>query len=133
VAAHLGRATGRKALTRVLTWDDGSFDFQAQVDPGIVRGTPRMLEAVLLDTMRIVDESRRPGAPQFAPETTVHTGSPASALTSEESGKLEASIADLAAVGIRVQELMELIPEPDFEIAQALARLAEQGVVVLSG
>lgn len=132
LAARLGRATGRKALTRMLAWEDASFEFHAFADAGLDRDQAQPLLAVLLDAMRLVDESRRAEAPRFAPDSTVQTDSSAAPLAAAKLGQLEATIADLAAEGMVVREILERIPQPDFEVAQALARLAKEGVVTLS-
>jgi len=131
VAARLGRATGRKALTRMLSWVDGSFEFHTQIDSEGPREAPWSLQAALLDAERILDESRRPGAPHFAPEAIVRTDLSATERISGDLGKLEALLVDAAGAGVTVRELMDLAPEPDPEIAEALAGLVERGVIAL--
>jgi hypothetical protein len=115
----------------MLAWGDGSFEFHTRVDAGLSREAPRPLRAALLDATRILDESRRPGAPRFPPKAIVHTNMSAAERDSGELDKLEAIITDAAAAGATVRELMDLPPEPDAEIAKALARLVERGVIAL--
>jgi Tfp pilus assembly protein PilZ len=131
VAARLGRATGRKALTRMLSWASGSFEFHTQIDAERPRDEPWSLQAALLDAERMLDESRRPDAPRFAPEAILRTDLSVAEPISSDLGKLEATIADAAAAGVTVRELMDLASEPDPEIAEALAGLVERGVITL--
>jgi len=43
----------------------------------------------------------------------------------------EEAILDLAAVGMSVGKVIDVIPEPDEEIRQQLARLVERGLIAL--
>jgi hypothetical protein len=79
----------------------------------------------------MLDESRRPDAPRFAPEAILRTDLSVAEPISSDLGKLEATIADAAAAGVTVRELMDLASEPDPEIAEALAGLVERGVITL--
>jgi Tfp pilus assembly protein PilZ len=55
---RLGPATGMKALVRMLSWRDGTFEFHTTVEE-CSGEAPFPLEAAILDAVRQIDESQR--------------------------------------------------------------------------
>ena len=123
----LGPTSGMKALTRLLQWTEGSFEFHAELDAVEAMEAPLPLEAALLEAARLEDEmacidpGRFPddGEPQVLEEP------------GEELGKLEAAVLDLARVGFPVRRILEVIPEPDAEIYAALNALTDRGILAI--
>jgi Tfp pilus assembly protein PilZ len=129
VAASVGRVRGSKALVRLLSWDQGSFEFQAHVDPGLRRDDPVHLEHALLEALRQVDENRRSEVPNFPAVTLFEVAPSAISEIGDESEKLDSAILDLLGVGANVRRLLDIIPESDARIHEALAALVERGVL----
>lgn len=123
----LGPAGGMKALTRLLDWSQGSFEFHAELDPVEELEAPLPLEAALLESARLEDELTRIDLRRFPDEGVPRVvGEP-----DEELSKLEAAVLDLARVGFPVQRILEVIPEPDAQIYGVLAALTDRGVLAL--
>ena len=129
VAARVGAVRGQKAMARLLSWSDGKFEFHARVDPLLVLDEPRPLEAAILDAMRQLDESERSRQANFAPEVHFEVDLPGGAAAASSLGKLERAIIDLIEVGMNVRKVLDVIPEPDTGIQQALRDLTEQGII----
>ncbi|MFB3117444.1 MAG: PilZ domain-containing protein, partial [Myxococcota bacterium] len=54
--AQLGAISGMKALTRVLGWEEGSFEFHARLEPMMSEDPPMLLDAAMLEATRHLDE-----------------------------------------------------------------------------
>lgn len=132
--ARLGTVTGVKALVRLMRWQDGSFEFHARLDPDVPRNeAPLPLDVALLEAARQLDESARAEPQAFSPTARVCRGD-ADALPGDSPSKVEAALLDLARAGsFTVQRVVDLIPEPDFEILGALRALIDRGAVRLDG
>jgi len=134
-SARLGSATGMKALIRLLSWEDGSFEFTARVERDEKAEAPLPLDAALFEAVRGIDELQRLDASRIPMEAKVvvaaEPGSPAAG--GEPLSKIEAAVIDLARVGFTVQRIVDVIPETDPEILQALASLADRGVIQFAG
>jgi Tfp pilus assembly protein PilZ len=128
VAARVGAVRGQKAMVRLLNWSDGEFEFHARVDPLLVLDEPRPLEAAILDAMRQLDDGQRSRQADFAPEVHFEVELQGSVAASGLE-KLERAILDLIEVGMNVRKLLDVIPEPDTRIQQALRDLTEQGII----
>jgi hypothetical protein len=123
---RLGITTGTKALLRLLTWTEGSFEFHARLDSVDQPEAPMPLEAALLDAQRRLDDftgTDRSHIPADAP-IIVREDEPTDDLT-----KLETSVLFLARAGLTVERIIEVIPEPDPEIYCALDLLLDQEII----
>lgn len=123
----LGTASGMKALTRLLEWRLGNFEFHAELDPVENMEAPLSLEGAMLEAARLQDELSRVDLRRFPLEAEPRVVQE----LNEEVGKLENAVLDLARVGFPVGRILEVIPEPDAEIYRALEALTDQGVLEL--
>ncbi len=123
---RLGIMTGMKALLRLLTWTEGSFEFHARLDPIDQPEPPLPLEAALLDAQRRLDEFGRTDRSHLPAEAqpSVRNDAATDHLT-----KLESSVLFLARAGLTVGRIVEVIPEPDPEIYCALDLLLDQDII----
>jgi len=122
----IGAASGMKALVRLMTWEAGSFEFHARLDPIQQSDVPLPVDAAMLEAVRMIDEGRLLDAGRFPGEATpqVDNAADVSGLS-----KLEAAVVDLARAGFTVQRMVDVIPEPDPEIYRALESLLDGGVL----
>jgi Tfp pilus assembly protein PilZ len=123
--ARLGPITGMKALVRMLTWKEGTFEFHARLDPVPHPEALLPLEAALLDAVRQIDEGNRIDRRRIPPDAKprVHEAS------IDQKGKTVEAVLDLARAGFSVQRILDVIPEPDSEIYAALVQLLDSGAI----
>lgn len=129
VACRLGPVKGVKALSRMLAWRDGRFEFHARIDPDLVRESPVGLEAAILGAICEVDERERDRMACFAPALCFVIDRVAADGLGPDMDKVEMAIVDLLDVGANVRRLLDVIPEPDAKIQQALTNLVDLGVI----
>jgi hypothetical protein len=125
---RLGGLRAGKALARLLSWEDGSFTFHSQVDPLDEEDEPRPLDAAILDAVRLLDEANRASAPPLGPATTFRLDRDALAAGGGLT-KTEEAVVDLAGAGFTLRRILDVIPESDAEIREALRSLEERGVL----
>jgi hypothetical protein len=123
--ARLGPATGMKALVRMLGWKEGTFEFQARLDPVPNPEAPLPLEAALLDAVRQIDEGNRVDRRRFPTDARPRV----TEAPTDLKGKTVEAVLDLARAGFNVQRILDVIPEPDPEIYAALAQLLDAGAI----
>ena len=124
---RLGRATGLKALVRLLAWSEGRFELHASLDSVEEREEPMPLQAMLFDAARLIDEGGRidhSRLPAAAKPRIAKQGSEGDDLS-----KVEAAVLDLVRAGFTVQGMVDVIPEPDPAIYRALLTLSECGAI----
>jgi len=126
--ARLGATSGLKALGRMLQWTAGSFEFHAHVDPLEVEDPPLRLEAALLEATRRLDEAARAGTPRLHPKARFHVDRAALA-SAGTLAKIEEAVLDLAAAGFSVRRILDVVPEDDAQVSEALAALVERGIL----
>jgi hypothetical protein len=125
---RLGATRGLKALTRMLLWSAGSFEFHAHVDALDLEDEPLRLEAALLEAMRRLDEAARQGTAPLDPAARFQVDR--AALASVGSlAKVEEAVVDLATAGFTVRRILDVVPEDDAQVSAALVALVEQGVL----
>jgi hypothetical protein len=125
---RLGATRGIKALGRILQWTEGSFEFHAHVDTLDVEDEPMRLEAALLEATRRLDESVRAGTTRLDPKLRFGVDRDALAAAGELA-KVEAAVLDLASAGFTVRRILDVIPEDDAQVSEALLALIERGVL----
>jgi hypothetical protein len=128
---RLGRASGMKALVRLVGWRDGAFEFHARFDPVDVAEATLPLEASLLEATRIHDEGSRPDRRVLALDAVPRLAPAAAPSAGAELGKLERAVLDLVQAGFPVKRILDVIPEPDPTILRALESLIDEGLVRL--
>jgi Tfp pilus assembly protein PilZ len=126
---RLGSLFGTKALARLLSWESGSFEFHAEVDPLPDEGAPVALDAALLEAARQLDEMRRLEPGSLDPSARLRLDTDALAAHREPLSKTEEAVVDLAAAGLSIRRLLDVIPESDAQILEAIRALAGRGLV----
>jgi hypothetical protein len=129
--ARLRESYGRKALSRLLEWREGSFEFHARTDSDLYRGDPVPLDAAMLDALCLHDEGRQLGVKTVPDEATLSIDPAKLDAARSELGQTEEAIVDLATVGMTVAKVIDVIPEPDVEVRQAIHGLVVRGLIRL--
>jgi Tfp pilus assembly protein PilZ len=124
---HLGGVSGRKALTRLVSWSEGSFEFHAHLDAMESLEVPLPLEAALLEAAVEQDEFGRSDRRCFRNDATPRVAD--AGANHDDLSKVEAAVLDLARAGFTVRRIVDFIPEPDSEIYSALEALSERGAL----
>jgi Tfp pilus assembly protein PilZ len=129
--ARLGTATGMKALVRMLSWQDGTFEFFARLEPADEMEAPLPLEAAIFEAVREIDEANRIDRSRLPSGAKVLVAPDAAApqLGQDPLSKVEEAVLDLARAGFTVQRIVDVIPEADPQILRALDSLADRGLV----
>lgn len=122
----IGGASGLKALVRLMSWETGSFEFHARLDPIQHSDAPLPVDAAMLEAVRMIDEGQLVDASRFPSEATPQVDN---AADTSGLSKVEAAVVDLAGAGFTVQRMIDVIPEPDPEIYRALESLLDGGVL----
>jgi len=126
---RLGPVSGLKALTRVLDWEEGSFEFHARLESTMAEGSPMRLDAALLEATRDLDELRTLDLSVLPFDAMVRFQSAPAGPGGEGSSKVEDAVLDLARGEFTIRRIVDMIPEPDVEILRALTFLADLGSI----
>jgi Tfp pilus assembly protein PilZ len=126
---RLGALSGTKALARLLSWESGHFEFHSELDPLADAPAPMPLEAALLEAARQLDEMRRVEPGTLDPSARLRLDVKALAAHGAGFTKTEEAVVDLAGAGLTVRRLLDVIPESDAQILEAIRSLAERGLV----
>jgi Tfp pilus assembly protein PilZ len=130
VATRVGRVSGIKALSRLMRWKTGRFEFHARIDSQIVRDTPVSLEGAILNAMKEMDEADRDAGLRFDPGTSFELDEDVIIRLAVDTGKIEGAIIDLIRVGANVRKLLDVIPESDAKIQESLSNLTECAALI---
>jgi hypothetical protein len=131
VHASLGRASGLKALSRVLAWEEGSFEFYPRRDDDAPTSPIAPMYGAVLEAMQQLDELRRLELGSVPLTARTRVDAEALAACGEELEKTERAVIDLASAGKKVKEILDALPEFDAAIATALLALVERGLLEL--
>jgi Tfp pilus assembly protein PilZ len=126
---RLGSLSGTKALARLLSWEAGHFEFHSELDPLTDPPAPIPLEAALLEAARQLDEMRRVEPGTLDPSARLRLDVKALSSFDSTFTKTEEAVVDLAGAGLTVRRLLDVIPESDAQILEAIRSLAERGLV----
>jgi hypothetical protein len=126
---QLGEVRGVKALSRFLSWERGSFEFHAQLDPA--DGEPLAIaveEAIQQATLQREDLIRAEGTGMLDPASCFTVDREA---LCGESGltKAEEAVLDLVAARFSVRRILDVIPQPDVEVMEALKSLLDRKII----
>lgn len=124
--AQLGSLVGVKAIARMLQWPDGDFAFHAQVDPITDEPDPIPLQNALIEAARQVDEATRSAPLEMRARFEVNRAGFASA---GELTKTEEAVLDLAAAGLSVRRILDVIPDSDAQVQEAIRSLLDRDVL----
>lgn len=123
VSVSLGAARGMKALVRLLTWRDGTFEFTSGTE-GERMEDPMPLDAAILEAVRQIDEGERVDTVSFPLQARlVQTHNEVERF--EDHSTVEEAILDLATAGFTVSRALEVVPESDLEIFRAIQQLID--------
>ena len=129
--AQVGSVTGVKALARILSWRDGFFEFRAHVDPLAETATPTSMEGAILDALRVLDEGNRLSGPQLPASARLEVVRDRLESLGQPIGKTEQAVLELAAAGFTVRRILDVIPENDAAIRNAVTFLLDRGIIRL--
>jgi Tfp pilus assembly protein PilZ len=129
--ARLGQVSGTKALTRVLGWEEGSFEFHARLEPMTSESPPIPLDAALLESTRDLDELRTLDLSLLPPDAKVRFQSAPVGPGGEETSKVEDAVLDLSRGEFTIRRILDMIPERDVEILRALMFFADLGSIAI--
>lgn len=128
---RLGNLRGVKALARLLGWQQGAFEFVSQVDSLADEESPLSLEGALLEAVRQLDEAARDEGGEIDLGAVLRLDRNALTTLDKPLAQIEEAVLDLAAAGLSVRRLLDVIPEPDGDILGALRALLDRGLVTL--
>jgi len=129
--AKIGTIHGMKALTRLLGWEDGAFEFHARLEPMESDESPTLLDAALLEAAQHHDDLANLDRTALPPDAKVRLVSMPAGPGGAEASKVESAVLDLARGEFTVRRIVDMIPEPDVEILQALLFLADLGSIAI--
>jgi CheY-like chemotaxis protein len=118
---------GEKALYRMLTWNDGRFEFQPGdiAEPGRIQKPTRGL---LLEGMRQVDEWSRTRAALPSEDARVVLAVPRERI-SNDTHPLTRQVIDAVEAYRRVREIVDHCTFPDYQVLRVLAGLLTKGLL----
>jgi Tfp pilus assembly protein PilZ len=127
--AQLGELRGVKALSRLLSWERGSFEFHARLDPAEGEPNAMALEDAIGQAVRQhkdVIQAKHTGILDPAARFTIdgETLLGETGLT-----KSQEAVLDLVAAGFSVRRILDVIPQPDAEVIEALKSLLDAEVL----
>jgi Tfp pilus assembly protein PilZ len=127
--AQLGEVRGVKALSRFLSWDRGDFEFHARLDPTDDEPVAVPVEEAIQEAIRQREDLIR------AELTDMLDPAACFAIDGEalrdENGltKTEEAVLDLVAARFSVRRVLDVIPQPDAEVIEALKRLLDGEII----
>lgn len=130
--ARIGSLRGEKALARLLGWQEGWFEFHARVDAMPAQEAPVLLEAAILEAARQLDEASREENASFDPAARLRVDMKLLTRENFELDKTEQAVIDLAVAGFTIRRILDVIPEPDSCVLDALRSLQDRGLVTLA-
>jgi CheY-like chemotaxis protein len=126
VNARAGAVEGEKALFRLLSWTEGSFELHASAPAGKPR-INRSMDEALLEAMRHGDEVGRL-LPSLPPRNVwLHV--PPDVERPPDPHPVTAQVLEALAQPRTMAELLDLAPATDLELLSALSALMQKGVV----
>ncbi len=128
--ARCGRASGRKALYRILGWKEGAFRVRPLARPPAERTLQGPAAQVVMDGLVALDEWNRfrESLPPTG-STLRRTRACRSRSRGRETTPAERGVLARLARPLGVGDLLEESPLPDAELAEAICSLLEAGIV----
>jgi hypothetical protein len=128
---RLGTVSGPKALSRLMGWVEGTFEFHARFEPQESSGEPLALDAAVSEAIQKLDELVKINLDAVPMDARVRFNSEPAGPGGEATSKLEQAVLDLARDGLTVCRIVDAIPEPDVDVLRALAFLADLGSIAI--
>jgi Tfp pilus assembly protein PilZ len=130
--ARFGGVSGRKALSRLLALENGSFEFRASVDSSLPALEPQPMYSAVLEALSKIDELKRLETGTLPPDASVRADAGQLALAGELD-KVEQAVVDVALHGATVQAILDVLPQVDADIYRAMLSLHERGCLLVDG
>jgi len=131
VFAVTGLVTGTKALGRMFTWTDALFEFQPYVDPD-EETIPLPLDSAIVTAAIECDELNRIDIKRLVEAESLTVNETRLCEIRTDLGPVHGEIAENAAMGFSPIALLDILPESDATIFQALADLIDAGALSLA-
>lgn len=133
LAAVHGMRTGIPALAELLSWRSGRFNFETRLASELMNLERIPLLQALEQAKALLERAaqkqrKTPEIPRGA-TLSVHAAAQESSFSSLS--KLEEALIDLALAGMKVEKVLDVIPEPENTILRAIQHLCDQGLVTL--
>jgi uncharacterized protein (TIGR02266 family) len=128
---QLGAVSGLKALSRLMGWVEGAFEFHARLDPVETPAEPMLLDAALLEAVQKLDDLVSINLDAVPMDARVRFNSDPPGPGGESNSKLEQSVLELARQEYTVRRIVDVIPEPDADVLCALVSLADLGSIAI--
>jgi Tfp pilus assembly protein PilZ len=144
--ARLGRSAGLVALRKLLAWRDGEFEMLARLDDPTLDDVSLELDTVIVrasaENERLAKaEASSKQAPvrreadlaqSIQPDRKFAVMHERIDADTTDLDKTEEAVLDLAAVGMTVARMLEVIPEHEFVVTDAIDGLIERGFIEMS-
>ena len=121
----IGPVVGMKALTRILSWEEGEFWLIPAVAPDEPLSEEIPIYSAVLEAVTNVDELRRLNLGVFPPDHRIVPGD--TDHGDSEIDKVSAQILELALLRATVGSVLEAVSELDLAIYQAMGDLLDEG------
>jgi Tfp pilus assembly protein PilZ len=126
--ASVGEVGGIKALSRMLGWKSGRFEFVPVVDPADRSEEPVPMYGAVLEAVQYVDELARIDISQLPASSRVAR---AHGPTPSDLEKLESDVLALTEEEISVAQILDASPSVDAQVYRCLFALLERGLLEL--
>ncbi len=120
---------GLKALSRILAWDRGAFEFHPVVDSGEPESCAAPMYGAVLEALQHVDELKRLDLGPYPPDARIEADSATGPRDASATAKIQDALLERVAEAATVRELVDAVPEFDSSVYEALTALVDQGVV----
>jgi Tfp pilus assembly protein PilZ len=128
---RLGTVSGPKALSRLMGWVEGTFEFHARLEPVESPDEPQPLDAAVPQATQKLDELVSIDLDALPMDARVRFKSEPAGPGGESTSKLEQSVLDLARSEHTVGRIVDAIPEFDVDVLRALSFLADLGSIAI--
>jgi hypothetical protein len=126
---QLGELRGVKALSRFLSWEQGSFEFYARLDPAEGEAGALGLEDAIQEAIRQRDELIQAGLSGSLDPGACFKIDGETLLGESGLTKVEEAVLDLVAAGFSVRRIVDVVPEPDAEAIKAVKSLLDREII----
>jgi Tfp pilus assembly protein PilZ len=126
---RVGEVRGVKALSRFLSWDRGNFEFHARLDPADGEPVAVAVEEAIQEAIRQREDMIRAELTDML-DPAACFAIDAEALRGEKGlNKTEEAVLDLVAARFSVRRILDVIPQPDAEVIEALRSLLDGAII----
>lgn len=131
LCATAGLVSGTKAIGRIFSWTDATFEFRPEIDPEQEVRQPVALHSAIVSAAVERDEVARLDLSRLGPEQTLTLDEKRLETLENKLDDLQREVAQNAGMGFPTAAILDILPENDATIYQALAALVEAGVLHL--